>query len=149
MLPKEFPPFTTVHVHLAASAAIRDGALRQRVDPKALVAGANWIQTPGPSDEVKLLPAEVKGPEVDQGGLEKASPFSLRNQWFESISLAAIMNAVVDALSPLGITHLDMPAAAAVKTWLLAQITKKGSAPVVDIRGSAPNEPLAPERLAA
>jgi hypothetical protein len=40
-------------------------------------------------------------------------------------------------------------AAAAVKTWLLAQITKKGSAPVVDIGGSAPNEPLAPERLAA
>ena len=25
--------------------------------------------------------------EVDQGGLEKASPFSLRDQWFESISL--------------------------------------------------------------
>jgi hypothetical protein len=29
----------------------------------------------------------VKGPEVDRGGLEKASPFSLRDQWFESISL--------------------------------------------------------------
>jgi hypothetical protein len=29
----------------------------------------------------------VKGPEVDQGGLEKASPFSLPDQWFESISL--------------------------------------------------------------
>ena len=40
-------------------------------------------------------------------------------------------------------------AAAAVKTWLLAQIAKKGSAPVVNIRGSAPNEPLASERLAA
>ena len=25
-------------------------------------------------------------------------------------ALAAIMNAVVDALSPLGITHIDMPA---------------------------------------
>ena len=35
----------------------------------------------------KLLPAEVKGPEADQGGLEKAHPFSLRDQWFESISL--------------------------------------------------------------
>ena len=40
-------------------------------------------------------------------------------------------------------------AAAAVKTWLLAQIAKKGSAPVVNIRGSAPNEPLTSERLAA
>jgi len=40
-------------------------------------------------------------------------------------------------------------AAAAVKTWLLAQIAKKGSAPVVNIRGSAPNEPLASECLAA
>ena len=40
-------------------------------------------------------------------------------------------------------------AGAAVKTWLLAQIAKKGSAPVVNIRGSAPNEPLASERLAA
>ena len=35
----------------------------------------------------KLLPAEVKGPEADQGGLEMAHPFSLRDQWFESISL--------------------------------------------------------------
>ena len=40
-------------------------------------------------------------------------------------------------------------AAAAGKTWLLAQIAKKGSAPVVNIRGCAPNEPLASERLAA
>jgi hypothetical protein len=35
----------------------------------------------------KLLPAEVKGREVDQGGLEKVSPVALRNQWFESFSL--------------------------------------------------------------
>jgi len=27
-------------------------------------------------------------------------------------SLAAVMNAVVDALAPLGITHIDMPATA-------------------------------------
>ena len=40
-------------------------------------------------------------------------------------------------------------AAAAVKTWLLAQIAKKGAAPVANIGGSAPSEPLAPERLAA
>jgi CO/xanthine dehydrogenase Mo-binding subunit len=31
-------------------------------------------------------------------------------------ALAAIMNAVVDALSPLGVTHLDMPATP-VKVW--------------------------------
>ena len=35
----------------------------------------------------KLFPAEMKEPEANQGGLEKGSPFSLRNQWFESISL--------------------------------------------------------------
>src|SRR6516165_4041873 len=45
------------------------------------------MQTPGPSGEVSCFPAEVKGPEADQGGLEKAHPFSLRDQWFESISL--------------------------------------------------------------
>ena len=49
-----------------------------------LFGGANRRQTPGRG---KLLPAEVKGPDVDQGGLENANPFSLRDQWFESISL--------------------------------------------------------------
>jgi len=39
-----------------------------------------------------LLPVEVKGPEVDRGGLEEASPFSLRDQWFESISLQRRVN---------------------------------------------------------
>jgi hypothetical protein len=38
-------------------------------------------------------------------------------------------------------------AAAAVKTWLLAQIEKKGAALVANV--VEPNEPLAPERLAA
>ena len=52
-----------------------------------LSAGANRMQTRGPSGEVSCFPAEVKGPEADQGGLEKAHPFSLRDQWFESISL--------------------------------------------------------------
>ena len=40
--------------------------------------------TPRPLWRDKLLPAEVKRPGVDQGGLEKVCPFSVRNQWFES-----------------------------------------------------------------
>ena len=40
-------------------------------------------------------------------------------------------------------------AAAAVKTWLLAQIEKKRPAPSADIADTAPDEPFAPERLAA
>ena len=40
-------------------------------------------------------------------------------------------------------------AAAAVKTWLLAQIEKKQAAQAADIGETAPDEPFAPERLAA
>ena len=40
-------------------------------------------------------------------------------------------------------------AAAAVKTWLLAQIEKKRAAPASDILETASDEPFAPERLAA
>jgi hypothetical protein len=40
-------------------------------------------------------------------------------------------------------------AAAAVKTWLLARIEKKRPAPSIDIAGTAPDEPFAPQRLAA
>jgi hypothetical protein len=40
-------------------------------------------------------------------------------------------------------------AAAAVKAWLLAQIEKKRAAPAADIGETAPDEPFAPERLAA
>ena len=40
-------------------------------------------------------------------------------------------------------------AAAAVKTWLLAQIDKKRTAPAADIGESAPDKPFTPERLAA
>jgi hypothetical protein len=40
-------------------------------------------------------------------------------------------------------------AAAAVKTWLLAQIGKKRAAPAADIGETAPDEPFAPESLAA
>ena len=40
-------------------------------------------------------------------------------------------------------------AAAAVKTWLLAQIEKKRAAPASDILETGSDEPFAPERLAA
>jgi hypothetical protein len=40
-------------------------------------------------------------------------------------------------------------AAAAVKTWLLAQIEKKRGAPSADIAETAPNAPFVPEHLAA
>jgi hypothetical protein len=40
-------------------------------------------------------------------------------------------------------------AAAAVRTWLLARIEKKRPAPLADLAGTAPDEPFAPERLAA
>jgi hypothetical protein len=40
-------------------------------------------------------------------------------------------------------------AAAAVKTWLLAQIEKKRRAPSADIADTAPDAPFVPERLAA
>src|SRR6202011_5788040 len=40
-------------------------------------------------------------------------------------------------------------AAAAVKTWLLAQIEKKRRAPSADIADTAPNAPFVPEHLAA
>ena len=40
-------------------------------------------------------------------------------------------------------------AAAAVKTWLLAQIEKKRAAPPTDIANTPPLEPFASERLAA
>ena len=40
-------------------------------------------------------------------------------------------------------------AAAAVRTWLLAQIEKKRCAPSADIADTAPYAPFVPERLAA
>jgi hypothetical protein len=40
-------------------------------------------------------------------------------------------------------------AAAAAKTWLLAQIAKKRAAPAADIMATAPDQAFAPERLAA
>ena len=40
-------------------------------------------------------------------------------------------------------------AAAAARTWLLAQIAKKRAAPAADIAETAPRDPFVPERLAA
>ena len=40
-------------------------------------------------------------------------------------------------------------AAAAAKTWLLAQIARKRAAPAADIAETAPRDPFVPERLAA
>jgi hypothetical protein len=40
-------------------------------------------------------------------------------------------------------------AAAAVRTWLLAQLDKKRPAPSADVVDRAPDEPFAPSRLAA
>ena len=40
-------------------------------------------------------------------------------------------------------------AAAALKSWLLAQIEKKRRAPSADIADTAPDAPFVPERLAA
>jgi hypothetical protein len=40
-------------------------------------------------------------------------------------------------------------AAAAVEAWLLAQIEKKRAARASDVVETAPDEPFAPERLAA
>ena len=73
----------------------------QREAVKSVISTYQWFRTDFAADppmeqtecilqvlsaRVVLL-AEVKGPKVDQGGLEKANPFSLRDQWFESISL--------------------------------------------------------------
>jgi 3'-phosphoadenosine 5'-phosphosulfate sulfotransferase (PAPS reductase)/FAD synthetase len=45
--------------------------------------------------------------------------------------------------------HEQQRAAAAARTWLLARIEKKRPAPLADLAGTAPDEPFAPERLAA
>ena len=50
----------------------------------------------------------------------------------------------------LGDNHAEQErAAAAAKTWLLAQIGKKRSARPADSADAVPDEPFAPERLAA
>jgi len=42
-------------------------------------------------------------------------------------SLTAVMNAVVDALSPLGIGHIDMPATP-LKVWEAIEVAKRAKA---------------------
>ena len=64
-------------------------------------------------------------------------------------SIAELRSVILKARSLVHDNGERERAAAAVKTWLLAQIEKKGAAPVANIGGSAPSEPLAPERLAA
>ena len=64
-------------------------------------------------------------------------------------SIAELRSVILKARSLVHDNVERERAAAAVKTWLLAQIEKKGAAPVANIGGSAPSEPLAPERLAA
>jgi hypothetical protein len=65
-------------------------------------------------------------------------------------SSAAELRSVI--LKARSLAHDDVErerTAAAVKTWLLAQIEKKQAAPAVDIGGTASDGPFAPERLAA
>ena len=64
-------------------------------------------------------------------------------------SIAELRSLIVEARR---LAHDDVErerAAAAAKTWLLAQIEKKRAAPVEDIGETVPDEPFAPERLAA
>ena len=58
-------------------------------------------------------PDEVPSFEMDENPVQtKTNPLGVKGAGDAGNvgALAAIMNAVVDALSPLGITHLDMPA---------------------------------------
>jgi hypothetical protein len=63
---------------------------------------------------------------------------------------AAELRSVILKARRLADDHAEQQrAAAAVKTWLLARIEKKRPAPSADIARTAPDEPYAPERLAA
>jgi hypothetical protein len=63
-------------------------------------------------------------------------------------SVAELRSVIVEARR-LARDDAERERAAAVKTWLLAQIEKKRAAPSSDILETAPDEPFAPERLAA
>jgi len=64
-------------------------------------------------------------------------------------SVAELRSAILKARR-LAHDHAERErAAAAVKTWLLAQIEKKRAAPPTDIANTPPPEPFASERLAA
>ncbi len=64
-------------------------------------------------------------------------------------SVAGLRSAILKARRLAGDDAEREQASAAVKTWLLAQIEKKRAAPAAEIGGRPPNEPFAPERLAA
>jgi hypothetical protein len=64
-------------------------------------------------------------------------------------SVAELRSVILKARHLAGDDAERERAAAAVKTWLLAQIEKKRAAPAADVGGRPPNEPFAPERLAA
>jgi hypothetical protein len=64
-------------------------------------------------------------------------------------SVAELRSAIVKARRLARDDSERERAAAAVKTWLLAQIEKERAAPASDILEAASDEPFAPERLAA
>jgi hypothetical protein len=63
---------------------------------------------------------------------------------------AAELRSIILRARRLADDHAEQEqAAAAAKTWLLAQIEKKQPAPLADIMDTAPNQPFPSERLAA
>jgi hypothetical protein len=64
-------------------------------------------------------------------------------------SVAELRSIILKARRLAGDHAEQERAAAAVKTWLLARIAKKRPARPVDTTDTAPDEPFAPERLAA
>jgi hypothetical protein len=63
---------------------------------------------------------------------------------------AAELRSIIIKARRLADDHAEQErAAAAVKTWLLAQIEKKRPAPAADTVETAPDQPFDPERLAA
>ena len=64
-------------------------------------------------------------------------------------SVAELRSIILKARRLAGDHAEQERAAAAVKTWLLAQIEKKPRAPSADIADTAPDASFVPERLAA
>jgi len=64
-------------------------------------------------------------------------------------SVAELRSVILKARRLAGDDAERERAAAAVKTWMLAQIEKKRATPAADIGVRPPNEPFTPERLAA
>ena len=63
---------------------------------------------------------------------------------------AAELRSIILKARRLAADHAEQDrAAAAAKTWLLAQIGKKRTTPPADLADTAPDDPFAPERLAA